>query len=378
MNLLPFIPGLGTVCPFCLERIPGQKTLKACPHEKCGKELPVLYMQPVKTLSPFPVQVFGWSQHGKSAYLTALTMMLMKMNRIWRSFTWEAVTELSLNKVCEVNVHERTGKMPHPTLIGADDCYVMLLRKMEPWRNRALLVRDCPGEAFSGIKVPLEEAPFLHRARTIFMFASLPDLLDPEAENRSFEGRTMDMLMTSFFNTLKSNGIRLKGRRVVMVLTKGDRITDLTPGLRNYLVGDTLWEASNSPEPERVLRSFLKNPAEFSVAEFMERYLAGMERADAEIRRWLALDHHAQNFIGLAQDYGVDLRLCLTSATGSPVSPGNGLAQRWEPRRVLDPFFWALELERRGMPWARLAAFWASSTASSSRSKSGKRARSNA
>jgi hypothetical protein len=377
MNPLQLIPGLGTVCPFCLERIPRQKELKACPHERCGKELPVLYMQPVKTLSPFPVQVFGWSQHGKSAYLTALTMMLMKMNRVWRPFTWEAVTEASLNKVREVNIHERHGEMPPPTPPGVDDCYVMLLRKMEPWRNRALLVRDCPGEIFSGIKVPLEEAPFLHRARTIFMFASLPDLLDPEAENRSFEGRTMDMLMTSFFNTLKSNGIRLKGRRVVMVLTKGDRIPDLPPGLRSYLIEDILWEASNSPEPEYVLRSFLKNPSIFSVTGFMERYIAGMQKTDTAIRRWLALNHHAQNFIGLAADYGVDLRLCLTSATGAPVSPGSGLAQRWEPRRVLDPFFWALELERRGTLWARLTALWTSSTAPAIR-KDGKRARSNA
>ncbi len=377
MNLL-HTPGFGVVCPFCLERIPRRRDLKTCPHESCGKELPVLYMQPVKTLSPFPVQVFGWSQHGKSAYLTALTMMLMKMNRIWRSFTWEAVTEASLNKVREVNIHERHGEMPAQTQYGMDDCYVMLLRKMEPWHNRALLVRDCPGEIFAGINVPLEQAPFLHRARTIFMFASLPDLLDPEAENRSFEGRTMDMLMTSFFNTLKSNGIQLRGRRVVMVLTKADRIPDLPPGLRSYLIDDIVWEASNSPEPERVLRNFLQDLPVVSVSAFMERYIVGMEATDAAIRRWLTLDHHAQNFIGLAKDYGVDLRLCLTSATGAHVSPGSGLSQRWEPRRVLDPFFWALELDRKATLWAHLATFWTSSTTFATRLMESRRTRSRA
>jgi double-GTPase-like protein len=378
MNLLLYVPGLGTVCPFCLERVPRQKNLATCPHPNCSKELPVLYMQPVRPLSQLPVQVFGWSQHGKSAYLTALTMMLMKMKRIWRSFTWEAVTEASRNKEREVNIYERQGAMPPPTPKGVDDCYVMLLRKMKPWRDRALLVRDCPGEIFEGIQVPLEHAPFLHRSRTIFMFASLPDLLNPESEDKSFEGWTMNMLMTSFFHTLKSNRIRLRGRRVVMVLTKADRLLDLPPGLRNYLIDDVVWAASNSPDSERILRNFLQGSPDFSVDAFMKRYLASMEETDAAIRRWLILDHNAQNFIDLAKDYGVDLRLCLTSATGGPVSPGSALAQRWEPRRVLDPFFWALELERRGTMWARLTTFWASLAAFATRTIDGMKARSNA
>lgn len=378
MNPIHFIPGLGTVCPFCLERIPRRKDLTTCPHDHCRRELPVLYMQPVRSLSHFPVQVFGWSQHGKSAYLTALTMMLMKMNRIWKSFSLQAVTEASQRKVRDVNLYERQGIMPPPTPVGMDDCYVMLLHRMGHWNNRALLVRDCPGEIFDGIKVPLEHAPFLHKARTIFMFVSLPDLLDPEAENRSFEGRTMDMLMTSFFNTLKSNGIRLRGRRIVTVLTKGDRISDLSPGLRSYLIDDVLWAVSNSPEPDRVLRSFLRGTTSVSADAFLERYLAEMEQTETAIRQWLTLKPQAQTFINLAEDYGVDLRLCLTSATGGPVSPGSGLAQRWEPRRVLDPFFWALELEKRNTAWARLATLWASSAALVTRSLEGMRARSNA
>src|SRR6185295_10052003 len=159
----------------------------------------------------------------------------------------------------------RQGAMPPPTPMGMDDCYVMLLRKMIPWRDRALLVRDCPGEIFEDFRIPLDKAPFIHRSRTIFMFASLPDLLDPEADNRRFEGWTMNMLMTGFLNTLESNGIHLRGRRIVMVLTKGDRITDLSPKLRNYLVDDILWAASNSAEPERVLRSYLAGSSEFSI-----------------------------------------------------------------------------------------------------------------
>jgi hypothetical protein len=346
LNPLLFIPGLGTVCPFCLERIP-RRGLTSCPSERCQKELPALYLEPKTSLPHFPVQVFGWSQHGKTAYLTALTLMLMRMNNIWSRFSWAAVTEASQRKVQDVNIYEREGSMPPPTPLGADDCYVMLLRKMGLWRNRSLLIRDCPGEIFEGIRVPLDQAPFLHRTRTLFMFVSMPDLLDPEGENRAFEGRTMEMLMVSFLNTLQSNGIRLRGRRVVVVLTKADRIRNLPPALRQYLVNDVLWAAANSPEP-------LGSPE-----IFMEGYLAAMRENEQAIRQWLRRIPHAKNFMQLAEEYGVDLRISLTSSTGGQATPGSGLSQRWEPRRVLDPFFWALEMERQGTFRARLAQLWA-------------------
>ncbi|HYU35636.1 MAG TPA: hypothetical protein VEW48_26065 [Thermoanaerobaculia bacterium] len=378
LNPYRLVPGLGTVCPFCLERIPRRRNLATCPHDGCHKELPALYMEPKTAIPHFPVQVFGWKQHGKTAYLTALTLMLMRMNNVWNRFTWAPVTEASQRMVQAVNIHEREGSMPPSTPMGVDDCYVMLLRKMEPWRDRSLLIRDCPGEAFEKFQVPLEQAPFLHRTRTLFMFISMPDLLDPEAENQRFEGRTMDMLMVGFLNTLQSHGVRLRGRRVVVVLSKADRIRNLPPGLRQYLVDDVLWAASSSPEPDRILRDFLPSGAAPTAQAFMEKYLAAMAQNEEAIRQWLGRNNHAKNFIQLAQEYRVELRFSLTSATGGQAVPGSGLTQRWEPRRVIDPFFWALDMERRATFRARLAELWSTAVAFATRTKDGLTARSNA
>jgi hypothetical protein len=335
-------------------------------------------MEPKTAIPQFPIQVFGWKQHGKTAYLTALTLILMRMNNIWERFSWAAVTEASQRMVQDVNIYEREGSMPPSTPMGVDDCYVMLLRKMEPWRDRSLLIRDCPGEIFERFQLPLEQAPFLQRTRTLFMFISMPDLLDPEGEKRSFEGRTMDMLMVGFLNTLQSHGIRLRGRRVVVVLTKADRIRNLPPGIRQYLVDDVLWAAANSPEPDRILRDFLPPGTHPTGDAFMERYLAAMGQNEEAIRQWLRRNNHAKCFIQLAEEYRVDLRFSFTSATGGQAVPGSGLTQRWEPRRVLDPFFWALEMERRGTLQARLAKLLSAVVALAARTKEGSRAQSNA
>jgi hypothetical protein len=363
MNLFRFISGSDLICPFCLELNSRRKDTLLCLNQDCGKELPVLYKDPEKSMPPFPVQVFGWSQHGKTTYLAALTMMLMKMRCLWESYTWLAVTDTSQGKVREINIHERNGTVPRPTLMGSDDCYVMMLRKMEPWGDRAMLVRDCPGEIFKDMDVPLDHAPFLRRARTIFMFISLPDLLDPKEGDQTFEGQTMEMLITNFLHTLKKHKLDLRGRRMILVLTKADLIRDLPTGLRDYLLDDVLWTAASSQDPKSVLRDYLGSFGNSLASAFVKRYFEGMKEADIAIRRWLERDHNAQNFIGLAEEYKVDLRLSLTSSTGGNVEPGSGLDQRWEPRRVLDPFFWALELERQDTLRFRLGGMWSAAKA---------------
>jgi len=335
------------VCPFCLRRLRWQKGLKKCAHTDCARDLPVQYTDPDMLMAHFPAQVIGWAQHGKTAYLSALTLMLMKMTKIWPRYAWSAATDASQRRVQEVNTNIRRGIMPQATPLGTDECYIMMLREMDPWGGRALLIRDCPGEVFDGMHIPVEQAPFLLRARTVYMFISLPDLLD-QGTARS-EGRTMDMLMNNYIDTLTRSGVRLRKeeRRVIVVLTKGDLIRDLSPELREYLANDVLWAAVNSASPERMIAGTRQD----GVGGFMERYLVRMQLAHRAIRRWLERDIMSQNFIRLAETYKIDFRFSITSSTGSPVEANNAMQVTWEPRRVLDPFFWGLELDRLSSPW---------------------------
>jgi len=335
------------VCPFCLRRLTWQKGLKKCAHTDCGRDLPVQYTDPDMLMAHFPAQVIGWVKHGKTAYLSALTLMLMKMTKVWPRYAWSAATDASQRRVQEVNSNIRRGMMPQSTPLGTDECYIMMLREMEPWGGRALLIRDCPGEVFDGMQIRVEEAPFLLRARTVYMFISLPDLLDPA--RLESEGRTMDMLMNNYIDTLTRSGVRLRKeeRRVIVVLTKGDLIRNLSAELREYLANDVLWAAVNSESPERMIAGASQD----AVGTFMEKYLVRMHLAHRAIRRWLERDIMSQNFIRLAESYKIDFRFSITSSTGAPVEANKAMQVTWEPRRVLDPFFWGLELDRLGAPW---------------------------
>ena len=351
MNLGELVIKHRFACPFCLRRIKWHRGIKKCSHGDCGRELPVQYADRDMLMPHFPAQTIGWSRHGKTAYLSALTLMLMRMTKIWSRYAWSAATDASQRRVQEVNMNIRQGIMPQATPLGADECYIMMLREMEPWGGRALLIRDSPGEAFNEMKIDAAHAPFLLRARTIYMFVSLPDLLDPATAHG--EGRTMDMLMNNYIDTLTRSGVRLKHekRRVIVVLTKADLIRDLQPDLRNYLANDVLWAAVNSPSPERVIADSTA-AGNGHVGSFMQRYLARMEQAHMTIRRWLERDIVSQNFIRLAESYRIDFRFSIISSTGSPVEANNSMQAAWEPRRVLDPFFWGLQLDRQDQPWS--------------------------
>jgi hypothetical protein len=330
------------LCPFCLGHIPWQKNLKICPHHGCGRELPVRYVHKDMLLQPLPVQVVGWEQHGKTTYLYALTLLLKRMPRL----SCAAATEETQKMVQEVLASIQRGNMPLSTPKGADECYVMMLRGLEPWGERALLLRDCPGEVFGGMDIPVEHAPFLLRARTIFMFISLPDLLDQDKDIHITRHRTMDMLLNNYIDTLLRRGIPFlrQQRNVIVVLTKADLLPDLPAELREYLAEDTLWSL-----PTKLSRE------EF--ASFMERYLASMEQVDGLIRRWIGQTAPGRSFLQLAEDHRIHLRFSLISATGAQVAPGNEMSCAWEPRRVLDPLFWGLELERLGSSWVRFSIF---------------------
>ncbi len=318
-----------TICPYCLAEIRGGKNLKHCPQ--CRTELPVQYVHDYKENPPFFVQVFGWTQAGKTVFLSALTLMLVNMNKVWPRYFYTAATNASQRKVKEIREKPAKGKMPPPTQLGPQEVYIMILRNMERWGGRTLVTRDCAGEVFDTMQVSVEQAPFLLNAPTTFMLISLPDLYQSG-------GRSMDMLLNNYVNTLMEKGIDFKKerRKLVVVFTKADSIHDLPVNLRNYLVSDPLWAAVSMPGfPEQMN------------ATAMQEYLEIMGRVSDIIRDWIQQKAPGRNFVLLAESKNIDLRFSLISSTGAPVDENGSLPQALMPRRVLDPYFWAIELQSR-------------------------------
>lgn len=319
------------ICPYCLIEIRGSRNLTHCPNPKCKKELPVQYIDDYEEHPPFFVQVFGWSQVGKTMFLNALTLILVKMAKVWPKYHFVAATEKSQFKVRDINGYLKTGELPTATSKGDQDVYIMLLNNMELWGSRTLVTRDCAGEYFDNYQIPVEEgAPFLLNAPTTFMFISLSDMAESQ------DSRTMSMLLEHYVETLMKHGVNFKKerRKLVVVLTKADLIPNLPTNLLNYLRTDPIWGAVNKPD-------FVEQMDAIA----MQEYLEIMERVSDAIRDWIRKDASGENFVRFAESKNIEIRFSLISSTGSPVGKQGLAVEALAPRRILDPYFWALELQ---------------------------------
>jgi len=320
------------VCPFCLIEVTGSKLDRKC--SSCQRLIPALYLRDARDLEPMAVQAMGWSGHGKSVFLSALTLLLTRMQVVWGDYSWAPGSEETRAEILSNNRRLESGLLPLPTSIGADLPCLILLREMDRFKSRSLVYRDCAGEHFDAHSMPVERVPFLLKAKTIFLIASPIDL----AARRD---RPIDLLLNGFLNTLEEHGVdpSKDRRRLVVVLTKGDLIQDLPKPLHDYLVKDRVWRTLEEGAPE--LR--FDEPA-------INRYLVAMRDVDRHLREWIERDPHGRHLVRLATQSGLDLCFSVVSATGGPVIEGEGnsesrLENRWEPRRVLDPLLWALSFD---------------------------------
>ena len=315
-------------CPYCLTDVAFYQS--AC--SKCGVGIYPLYADRYSSHPPFFVQVFGWPRVGKTVFLSALTLVLRKMGKVWPDYSLLPATDAAQTKIVEINRYLAKGVMPEATQRGKSDVYIMILQSTERWGDRMLVTRDCSGEIFDTFQVSTSEAPYLISVPTTLMLVSLLDLRNTD------DGKSVDMLMTSYINTLRVNGLDFasssyKERRLVVVLSKGDLIDDLPADLRSYLTSDPIWAALETPG-----KLFNMD------ADYMEKYVAAMKTTSDRLSKWLQLEDVGWiNFVRLAQQHKMSLRFSLISSTGGPLGLNNELPTALAPRRVLDPYFWALE-----------------------------------
>jgi hypothetical protein len=296
----------------------------------CKQALPIQYLEGFTQMPPFFVQVFGWSGVGKTVFLQALTLMLVKMANVWPNYTYAALNDTSQRRVSEIHNLLARGVMPPSTQLGAQEVYIMALRDMERWGSRILVTRDCAGEAFDTMDVPIEEAPYLINVPTTFMLIGPPD----DASNEG--GKSFDQLLNNYINTLVNKGVNFNRQRrsIVVVFTKADQRRDLPPDLRAYLVNDPLWSAVNARGTSAMLD-----------AAGMSQYVNTLQYISGRIQEWVEEEAVGKNFLRLAERRNIDLRFSLISSTGEAVGAGNSLTTGLSPRRVLDPYFWAMEIQ---------------------------------
>lgn len=394
-NLLDRLPIIGSkkkiICPRCLtpQVVEKNRDGQVCTEpvdgvfpgdtEPCGYRFPLRYIQNYGEAKAVPVQVFGWSNHGKTVFLDVLRLTLMEMKRVWPEYTYMPLTEHDQNKERDLRVDVKNGIMPGSTRLKGreeNEIYLMQLNYMARWGSRMLVIMDHAGERFRDFELKVHEIPFLTNPQTTtLMLISVPMLRGemkirkpgsnlsihaeapstlPEDKGSDF-GHSMDHLLNIYIEAMAKYDARQERenrnilkqfvrprRKIVVVLTMADKfLHDLPPALRDYLMDDDMWD-----------RLFYQNTQPLT-NEQMETYLSKMLEVSNTIRDWLKHDDRipgGAQLVGLIEKHNIEARYSIISATGhDEVSQSKEdrvrIGTEIAPKRVIDPFFWVLEYQ---------------------------------
>jgi hypothetical protein len=323
-------------CPRCLKEIvvttgrnKTNTTMIRC--DECEFEIPAEYVKQFSKAYPVFIQLFGWSAVGKTTFLDVLRLMLY-IHPLWPQFTCDPITELDFAHKAVLLDQRLNGDPPNSTLAKERDQnmpYIMLLHDMHRWQSRFLVMMDHAGEQFQRFTVPEGEIPFLQHCPTTIMLYSLAD---------RERGKQIEDLLITYVNSLSRYGVDFNKtpRKIVVVLTKGDKITDLPANLIHYLNTDDAWSMLERLETPTTLQG-----------ERLSEYIEAMGRVSDSLKEWFSRNvPGAQAFQTMAHRNGIETRFSIISAQGQEINDQTVAAQI-SPKRVLDPFFWALEFQSR-------------------------------
>lgn len=415
MQILNRVTGMGNDkivrCPRCLNEVSLDKKRafhecnQALPNEHgelvipCNYVFPPLYVESFGSAVPVPVQVFGWTSHGKTVYLNAMRLMLMNMGQVWTEYDYRAITDRDIEMSRLLRTEMENGIMPKPTQsqsLHENYIYIMQLNHMVRWGSRFLIMMDHAGERFDYLEeFEAHEIPFLtHKDTTTMMFLSVPLLRgelvgaaaaelkeaqrealrsgeNPPKRKSEHFGRSMDELLTIYIQAMIThdkhemqrnqptslfgrareaikNAVIQSRRKLVVVLTMADVfVNELPPNLRDYLLLDDTWDRVFDFQRTK------SDNQELDVA-YMEKYMARMEKVSQAIRDWIFNDLRdigGAEFIKSIEGNNIEARYTLVSSLGHnevslPHQVRQHMGTKIAPKRILDPLFWILEYQK--------------------------------
>lgn len=331
--LAKFLNRKTITCPRCVAEIKANKDTKACPV--CGFSIPNIYIEDYEDAKPLYIQVFGWTRVGKSMFFDVLRLHLYDMGLLWKKYGFFPVTELDFIHQEILRDQRLAGELPDSTKVKDRDenneVYVMKLSHMDRWGTRHLIMMDHAGERFEHFDdFPMKEVPYLLKNPVTLMLISLSDMKG---------GKQMDQMLQVYVKALRAAGVKFERerRKLIVIFTKADNIVGLPENLANYISYDEFWDQISDTRSSEI------KPID------MPEYLERMKNVSAEIRDWLVRDRSiargGANFVRLAENqYNLETHYTMMSATGRDISADDSGKIVISPRRVLDPFFWALEM----------------------------------
>jgi len=336
------LPRPSIPCPYCISEVTVFTDAVTCPN--CRLPLPPRYLKKYHDAPALFLPMMGPPNAGKSNFLTALTVAVVSGHQFWNELDSYALTDDTDSFLTEVKQRVGEGDLPARTVKSAEKiAYTLQVLHLPRWQDRTWILRDVAGEDFIKRKIDDAQVPFLIHSSTAFLFFDFNGK-DPGAGNQADCGRGIDQVFKAFVMGLEEKGIsfdRQHNRKVVIVLTKADRL-DLPAPLARYLQEDEHWDEGQ--------RRILTNGYSYFTRESMVRYMDNLRSVSTQLREWIKTKPGGKGLLNAADiTHKIELHFCMISAIPCGVEEGeDGKFKpkgKWqEPLRVLDPLYWALEL----------------------------------
>lgn len=348
---LLFSPVRQILCPFCLTPSPAPKKNKnstlppALSCSACEQEIPLLYVHKHAETPPLFLPMMGMPRAGKTNFLTALTVALSKGTDFWRDLDSYYLSDETDEFVADVKRRMRQSSELHRStdVKAIKRAYMVQLKHLPRWREGTTLVlRDAAGEHFKDRIIHEDQIPFVKNASTCFLFYDFNDI-DERAGNTVPREREIDLVFRAYVMGMEEKGMNFKDgktRNVVVVLTKADSLKSLPRSLDRYLQEDEHWDVD--------LRKRISEGYAYFSDDAMATYVHRLHRVSAELEDWVRTQPGGLSMCNAAKNKNIHLHFCMISAIPCGVQKlGDSFTPMgmWQqPLRILDPLYWALEL----------------------------------
>lgn len=316
-------------CPFCLQQHDtGAAATFTCP--KYQETIPAPYIREHESTTPLWLVTVGFPKHGKTTYLAALTLTLQHMSGVWPGSFYRALDQYTMDAAREWMRAARLGiqnqatsrAIPRPLLLS-----MYKVPGVSGSGSRCLVMYDVAGEIYDRLHEVEEYVASIKQVSTTWFFVSLKDMREQD--------RTLSDLFTVYLTGLENLHADLRGRNLIVVYTKADEIA-FPQDIRQYLINDR-FQAVTMPDAER------PNLSAFT----MDDYFAEMETMSERLRAYTSERVPGGDpFISMVESQGMRLVFSVTSALGERPDAANRLREDARRYRILDPFLWAVRLER--------------------------------
>lgn len=314
------------ICPFCLKHHDFTAELE-CPEY--GKAVPPTYVENYSKVPPLWLVTVGFSQHGKTTYLAALTLMLEKISLVWENVHYRPLNQDTIDRIRQMRREAMRGELPPTNPKGTPLPLLFNVYNLPESGSRCLVMYDVAGEIYNSLSEVRELVTPIKQVGTTWFLVSIEDLHNDQ------EGKNINDLFHAYLSGMESLHVDLKGRNLIVIYTKADQVS-FTREIKDYLRTDPF---QGLTLPEANIPDF----KDFSLLEYTQKMLGISDRLEDYTRRRV---NGGAAFIPMVKESGMKLIFCVTSALGqSPDETSKRLREDALRYRVLDPLLWAISLE---------------------------------